>query len=390
MTYQVNKGVQITKDRVTEVSNPRTSGQMVQRARFAAAVKFYKRATANFFKFAFEDKKQQESDYNAFMRYNAKLGSIVSKENNDNPFYPAVGPFVMSNGSLPTIPVVYGGSSSTPTEDFFLPFNIADNETIGGFSAAILASNPAFLAGDIVTIVLVTTRLNDVWEMADDNYPVWDIAQFRLDPTSTEDIASLNTRSLQLSASGSYVKINDTDETTGYVSGACCIVSRNIPGGLLVSYSQMLPNLTGVNYINYLATPAVEEANLVSWGSQGAAILQGSIADKHKAPEVKPVFTGFKGVGSNVSLAKLQETTGVSENLAEKGETGIVNYISLQGENLQLADSRKLTTDNADITEIGFGNDPVEGNYIAINIPGDITNNIVVSYDNEEIFVIPI
>lgn len=388
MTYQVNKGVQITKDRVTEVSNPRTNGQMVQRARFAAAVKFYKRATANFFKFAFEDKKQQESDYNAFMRYNAKLGSIVSKENNDNPFYPAVGPFVMSNGSLPTIPVVYSGSSSTPTEDFFLPFNIADNETIGGFSAAILASNAAFLAGDIVTIVLVTTRLNDVWEMADDNYPVWDIAQFRLDPTSTEDIASLNTRSLQLSASGSYVKINDTDETTGYVSGACCIVSRNIPGGLLVSYSQMLPNLTGVNYINYLATPAVEEANLVSWGSQGAAILQGSIADKHKAPEVKPVFTGFKGTATNLVDANDSTLTEKGAPLAATYETDANNYVVLVGTNLDMISEAKISITPSTVTLTGVGKDPVIGTYIVLKVPDLLTEDIFVSYDGVDLFEI--
>lgn len=388
MTYQVNKGVQITKDRVTEVSNPRTNGQMVQRARFAAAVKFYKRATANFFKFAFEDKKQQESDYNAFMRYNAKLGSIVSKENNDNPFYPAVGPFVMSNGSLPTIPVVYSGSSSTPTEDFFLPFNIADNQTIGGLSAAILASNAAYLAGDIVTIVLVTTRLNDVWEMADDNYPVWDIAQFRLDPTSTETISSLNTRSLQLSASGSYVKINDTDETTGYVSGACCIVSRNIPGGLLVSYSQMLPNLTGVNYINYLATPAVEEANLVSWGSKGSAILQGSIADKHKAPVVKPEFTGFKGACTAVIDTIDTTLTAKGAAIASSYETDTKNYVAVVGNNLDLIEEAKVSITPSTVTLTGIGIDPTVGTYMVFDVPEQLTGDIDVSYDGEELFII--
>ena len=41
LTFAVNEGVQITKDRVTDVRNPRTEAQMLQRMCLATAGKFY-------------------------------------------------------------------------------------------------------------------------------------------------------------------------------------------------------------------------------------------------------------------------------------------------------------------------------------------------------------
>lgn len=387
MTFQVLAGQQITKDRVTEVSNPRTNGQMLQRARFATAVKFYKRAVSNFFKFAFEDKKQQESDYNAFMRYNAKLGSIVSKTDSDDIFFPAVGPFIMSNGSLPTIAVKYRAGSSTPTEDFYLPFNVSSAETIGNLSTQILASNSAYLAGDIITIVLVSTGINDRFENEQpDIYPIWSICQFRLDPTNTAALETLNNKDIKMYADGNELQINATDVLDGCVAGACCIVSRNVPGGLLVSFSQMLPNLTGLNYINHLADPSVLEANLVSWGTTGSAILQGSIADRQAAPVVKPSFTNFHGASTTINAAAGCTLTLVENMLAEDVTAGAKNYVLISGRNLDKIDISKFDAENAAVSNFEVGYDDNYGYYLSFSVTTSVGENAVVTYDGDTLF----
>lgn len=387
MTYQVLAGQQITKDRVTEVSNPRTNGQMLQRARFATAVKFYKRAVQNFFKFAFEDKKQQESDYNAFMRYNAKLGSIVSKTDSDDIFFPAVGPFIVSNGSLPTIAVKYRAGSSTPTEDFYLPFNVSSAETIGNLSTQILASNSAYLAGDIITIVIVSTGINDRFENEQpDVYPVWSICQFRLDPTNTAALETLNNKDIKLIADGTELQINKADVLDGCVSGACCIVSRNVPGGLLVSFSQMLPNLTGLNYINHLADPSVLEANLVSWGTTGEAILQGSIADRQAAPIAEPTFLGFRGCGTTPLQAYTLTLSDVGSKLEVDATAGTKMYVKVEGNNIENMKDSLLSGDGVQFNTLEIVKDAQYGTFIAFSVSASPTGEGEVFYGEESLF----
>src|SRR5574344_1437068 len=94
------KGQQIARAWQPKVANPRTSVQQMQRAKFANAVKLYKRATQNLFKFAYEDKRKTESDYNAFMRHNVERSMIVNRKSYDNPSFPALGDWVIAFGSL--------------------------------------------------------------------------------------------------------------------------------------------------------------------------------------------------------------------------------------------------------------------------------------------------
>ena len=71
------KGQQIARAWQPKVANPKTSQQQLQRAKFANSVKFFKRAQQNLFKFAFEDRRKNESDYNAFMRHNVVSSAVL-------------------------------------------------------------------------------------------------------------------------------------------------------------------------------------------------------------------------------------------------------------------------------------------------------------------------
>ena len=77
---RVRKGVRVESAYQPNVKNPRSNSQVVQRGKFSDAVGYYKRAMANFFKMAFEDKKTNETDFNAFMRHNVSRAYVYSRQ----------------------------------------------------------------------------------------------------------------------------------------------------------------------------------------------------------------------------------------------------------------------------------------------------------------------
>lgn len=291
LTFQRGAGgQQITKDRVYEVSNPRTNGQQGQRAKFAECVQFYKRGVQNFFKFAYEDRKQNESDYNAFMRHNVGKSCYMTKEQISDAYVPMVGEFMMTAGSLATLKhdrPQEGGSAffnASGTAIILQASDIVNNEseegvlTIGTLSNALIRSYGlnGYQTGDILTIVHITSdatiSTSAPYVSAGTTAPAWTMFQIRLDPTSTETVA--DEISVTTNVAGQTLKINEISDEKGLV----CVVSRETPNGLLVSTQ------------NIVATEAVSEAIatmqnnqswidyvLTSWGATGRAILQGAL-----------------------------------------------------------------------------------------------------------------
>lgn len=279
MTYSVLKGQQITKDRVTDVANPKTQAQMSQRMLFANAVKFYKQAKSAFFRFAFEDKKAMESDFNAFMRHNAKNACAVNYPNYKEPTYPAFGHFELTQGSLPTPLFRYDEAGQTLVlMSFKYTFN-HDNR-LSELSTALLEQYPGLQIGDIVTIALVHTSLTEDGSLADNNPVNWDIRQFVIDPQSTNKdtwstlgiICMADTGTVQIT------KIKGQGFDITKAMGCAIIFSRNTPSGLRVSTSRIIGNRVAQQFIESNLTPEAIKAAATTWGSTNEAILQGAIA----------------------------------------------------------------------------------------------------------------
>lgn len=255
------------------VANPRSYSQMYVRAQFATAVKFYRHATDNVFKFAFEDKKRNESDYNAFMRYNAKRGCIMSKTDTENYPYPAYGQsWQLSNGSLPEIIFNINGEiininiSSASTSDV---------GTIGELSTVFI-NQYGLQEGDFITFVLIQTPFGayDMWD--GDAQPRWYIYQFMLNPSSEEASSKIGL---------TFGTINDDQDLTitlptglGGTKGWAfdVIASRASADRTLVSPSYTKGNQTwNENVANFEGEGAIK-MNLSSWGATQDAILKGS------------------------------------------------------------------------------------------------------------------
>ena len=326
-------GEQITRVYQPRVANPKSYQQMLQRAKFANAVKFYKKAVQNFFKFAFEDKKKSESDYNAFMRHNIMNSALLIKGNVDDAYFPALGRWQMSSGSLPNAFDI----KKTETSGFaFVNDGIKADATIGDISSALIGQG--FHTGDIVTFVLITSPVSyldyDLTNLYDSGLkqPEWLIVQFAIDTRDTRALSQANYLGSRYNGLGDYegnsllvgddgtIQWGDAQGDFGDIMAAsCCIVTRNTGSGVLATntslfgndnFDKMLSDAEGTNYENEV---------LVSWGAREGAILKGSIATRSGA--VSDSVVGLKVNGERPPFAQKATEGDVTYTItSEKGD----------------------------------------------------------------------
>lgn len=321
-------GEQITRVYQPRVANPKSYQQMLQRAKFANAVKFYKKAVQNFFKFAFEDKKKSESDYNAFMRHNIMNSPLLIKGNVDDAYFPALGRWVMSSGSLPN---AFSIKRVNDSEFAFVNDGIKANATIGDISGALIGQG--FHTGDIVTFVLITSPVTyldfDLTNLYDSGLqqPNWLIVQFAIDAKDTRSLSQANYLGSRYGGLGQYegnsmvvtddgtIQWASRPATVGYLdrimAATCCIVTRNTGSGVMATNTSLFGNSVFDKMLSDAEGTDYENEVLVSWGARESAILKGSIATRSGA-----------GAESVVGL----EVNGERPPLTQKPTEGDVAY----------------------------------------------------------------
>lgn len=317
------KEVNVLAQKNFNPKNPKTLGQMAQRARFATAVKFYKRATRNFFKFAYEDTKSNESDYNAFMRHNIAASVPMVKAQVDNESYPAIGnKWMLSQGSLQPFTQkmqrlaiftesVHDTLVLGDTDHYDFDGTTFDsNATVAQISEILVAMG--YKEGQIFTLVTVTSGIkqsqfqllspDDMTGLA--SVPRWSISQFVIDtndltPSKEVGHIGLNYLPAMYCRETKYSENNvfgvDYGDS-GLIVAASAIVSENVKSGkkLLATTSYLEGNELYNAVVSDLNTKVYYNAMLVSWGADfNLAILQGSIAGNHLA--TKPIISGVNG-----------------------------------------------------------------------------------------------
>ena len=285
VTFYRSGGSQRARARNRKPANPMTVRQQTQRAKFANAVKFHKQVTSNFFRFAYEDKKVNESDYNAFMRHNVGnsgfIGAMASKISS----WPALGLWEVTSGSLPEITVSVTGSNKFFTAGVGVTGAIT---TVGALSAALIAQGDTWREGDIFTVLLyratgaasLPTVDTETAHAASAGY-----LQFVLNSADTTTLDSI------IVSVGDLEVGIQVDETDGFkVSGAdssftnawdndllqCAVIhSRNTAGGLLVSTQSMVANKPQVITDALTEGGTYYNAVLADWDAAAEAVLQG-------------------------------------------------------------------------------------------------------------------
>ena len=149
LTFSVYNGKQVTKDRVTDVKNPRSSAQMKQRAIMATALRGYS-ALKEICDHSFEGITYGQKSMNYFVAENAQMiraaapsvNLSLSKGNSVSNAY------VISKGSLPSVPITTDTYSGVKVL-VYQPNISMTSLTFGKFMATFGATKE----GDMVTFV---------------------------------------------------------------------------------------------------------------------------------------------------------------------------------------------------------------------------------------------
>ena len=145
LTFSVYNGKQVTKDRVTDVKNTRSSLQMLQRAIMTTALHAYS-AMKEICDHSFEDLTYGQKSMNYFVSENARMIRSSAPNVNLSLFKgnSVSNAYVISKGSLPSIFV-----RRAHEVGYIIPMDLGANFTFGKLMAALGAT----MIGDMVTIV---------------------------------------------------------------------------------------------------------------------------------------------------------------------------------------------------------------------------------------------
>ena len=291
---RVRKGVRVESAYQPNVSNPRSGGQVVQRGKFSDAVGFYKRSMANFFKMAFEDKRANETDFNAFMRHNVSRGYVYSRQmvTGGQGALPYIGKWLLSYGSLYNMPINSGDSGLDITH--WMPSEGGDNPTMGNMFTGWITDG-LVQEGDILTVVRILSSADGAGydEYTDEALgllpgftytgtlpegvaPKWSVDQYIIKSDSAE---LLKSQRWLLMSSDSSAKINFADMGTASVDSAraaAAIITRKTANGLLCSTTPLVWNKTAETMMTQMATDNWLEGQRKACSSQNV-ILAGAL-----------------------------------------------------------------------------------------------------------------
>lgn len=355
LVLYTRKGSQITRAYQSSVKNPKTSGQMLQRAKFSNAVKFYQKAVQHFFKFAYQDQKQTETAFNAFMRHNVDRACLLRKDEVNDPYFPAFGRWQMSQGSLaaPMVPKFNNQNA------LFANTGIKGTEmTVADLSSILIGQG--YHVGDIITFVCISSLVNSVdfdlssyYDSGNLLQPQWDIRQFVVstsDQTAITDIPSLGPSVGVLSDVNGGLQFDFANPQ--YSNAVAVIATRKGSGVTYASNAELVPNSVALAMINATSTTAWIAEVTASWQSQGDAILQGSVANGKTRAEggSGTGTTGGSTTGGSTDESKINTINGKSQPLTidEASSTDV----TIEG--IGLSSVKPTSTDELHIYAIDF------------------------------------
>lgn len=287
ITFFRAKGQQLSRARNRAPANPRTVGQMDQRAKMACAVKFFNQVGSNFFKYAFEGKKEQESYFNAFVKNNIQTGGYIGKQASRVYDFPALGAWQISSGTLPEVAAFFPQSANGVIYNVGTTSSTAI-ETISGLSSALINSDSnRWREGDILTLLCYcATNYATLPTIYTDlgNRALTALWQIRLSTSNTDTLPSVEFPSLdmtfdcELNADGLSFLGSSGSEYTNNLYCFALIHSRNTPNGLKVSTSYLIaPQAPDLLAAVTSSTGDYYSAVIADWQATEEAILQGGL-----------------------------------------------------------------------------------------------------------------
>lgn len=257
----------------TSITNPRTQAQMTQRIKWSNLVNFY-RANQSWMKYAFETKKQNQSEYNKFMSVNVTASQIALTKDMAASGAVVAYPYIITQGSLPA--VEWNNAPTVAKSNIFIGPNntMEDYDTVGKFSRDLIQYNGALREGDQLSLIRVTQMTNNAT-----GYPYIVVRKYEviLDSNSGIDLSNYIPTDF-FSADASETKNTLNVPKTNRQGGFAVIISRTIGGKTYVSTQSLVIVNNEQLIAQYSSAAAVQEA-IASYGESADAFLSSTSAN---------------------------------------------------------------------------------------------------------------
>lgn len=250
-------GQQITRTNSGK-NGSRTYAQVKQRIRFCNPSLFYRLAHNAFFRFAYEDQRPNESEYNCFMRHNLipNCSWLTKQQFKDGFIAPAL--FNLTSG-----PLKFNNLQITNSYFTFRLSGLRYPFKMGEFWKQFIIKNPSLKEGDMITWVRFLYSTSS-------RKPTFYYDQFKID---FDDDTVITARTLKQVDYGQYM-IATSGWDMNYYSTALSvlIISRNTTNGVICSDSSFVPNINVTPVITQFQSPEAMKSAIDSFGYQDAIL----------------------------------------------------------------------------------------------------------------------
>lgn len=288
------------RELASSVANPRTASQMGQRVKWSQLVNFY-RANGNWMKYAYETKTPQQSEYNKFMQLNVANSNVYFTKQQAAAGSCVVAPYIMTQGSLPSIEFTEE-SGSWPTNIYFPDnFSLVETTTIAEFSAAAIQQNPALRNGDQISFIRFTQMFN-----SDTGNPFVIVRKYELvlDTSSTELVGTyLPLAYIGVLTISSPKQLGVID--SGLAGGFLLILSRTSGGKTYVSSQRIITTRMDTTLTQYSSAQQLADA-VASYGENADAFLSSTTADINSQAPTPLAITGIVAPNNTYFLPSMQ------------------------------------------------------------------------------------
>lgn len=343
---RIVRGQRIESAYQPNVTDAKTAKQCLSRAKFSCALSFYKTGINQFFKFAYEDRKQTESDYNAFARHNISRAGYLTKEQSAGTF-PSIGlNYLISVGSLGTVNLVNGKNAC-----YYLPLASlsAGGKTVGDLSKCLI-TDYNLQTGDIVTVLKIASTVTSLTQSNPAQSPIWTVKQIKVSLDDTTNLSDISAEWSLVAGNGLY--IDNTDHASCYWYGV--IFSRVSKNSLKVSNSSLVGNsLATTLYYRSLAS-SWQQTVLDSFNATSEALLEGT---RLAVSAAGSILTVAGDAVPRISETVMSAGVSSSATLTGSGLTNI-NASDFNGVGVQVTNYIADSDNSAEITLTGTGEHP--------------------------------
>ena len=270
--YQ-NNGQTIIRELAAQISNPRTASQMSQRVRLSNCVAVY-RANKFWMKFAFEDKKAKESDYNAFIGENISNNAVALTKSEVNAGAAVAAPYTVTRGSLGSIEQHLDGTDLI-TNIYLTNDLVPSTITVGEFSQAIIQANNGIVEGMQLSFIANIQQTNNLTGVP---YLVVRAYEVILDQTNTRQLSEYMPTSELYSKELEGVGFCLAIETSPIGQGAFAFILSHTVGGVTRVSTQSL-QIVGNTVYNQHTTAGAWQAATESYGESSETFLDSKKAN---------------------------------------------------------------------------------------------------------------